>query len=589
MLRFLSVRHLAVIEQLEVEFAPGLNVLTGETGAGKSILVDAIDLLVGGRASADLVRTGEPHATVQAVFEAPGGREVLIRREISAEGRSRAFIDDALATAGALREQGAGLLSLHGQHENRALTDPAEQIDALDAFGGHQASVDRTAGDFDDWRAAADACDRSRLTDREKRARIEMASFQLQEIETVNPVAEEDETLTAEKDVLANADRLSRLSSEAFAALYESEHAALSSLATVWKRVADLAALDARAQPYVDRRENLKAELEDLAYFLRDYRERIDSAPDRLQQVEDRLAAIERLKHRYGPSLDAVLARRASLRDELDALGASEDRVAELTARERAARERFLSSARALSQARVQAAGTLSRALEQDLRELAMTASRFEIRVTPLADMDRATRRGIDDVEFLFSPNPGEDVRPLARIASGGEMSRVMLALRLQTLAGREALTLIFDEVDAGIGGTAADAVASRLQALGRNHQVLCVTHLAQVAARASAHFEIAKRVAGGRTMTSIRKLTTSEREQELARMIAGASISASVLASAREMLARGSSSEGRVLSRPGSEDPGLHSDSGVRLETRVFRPGGSSEQTAKRGRRRGA
>lgn len=256
MLRFLSVRHLAVIEALEVEFEPGLNVITGETGAGKTVLVEAIDLLVGGRASADLVRTGEETATIQAIFERPDGREVIVRREVSAQGRSRAFIDDTLATTAALRELGSGLVDLHGQHEHQALLDPGEHIALLDAFAGHGDRVASVAACFDDWRAAVAALERTRLDDREKRARIDMASFQLQEIDKVTPQEGEDVALLAERTVLANADRLSRLSADAYASLYEGESAALASLAVVWKRLSDLAALDARFAPYLDQRED---------------------------------------------------------------------------------------------------------------------------------------------------------------------------------------------------------------------------------------------------------------------------------------------------------------------------------------------
>jgi DNA repair protein RecN (Recombination protein N) len=560
MLRFLSVRHLAVIDRVDVEFEPGLNVLTGETGAGKSILVEAIDLLIGGRASADLVRTGEDHATIQAIFEVPvangrASRDVIVRREISAQGRSRAFIDDALATAGALKDFGASALSLHGQHEHQSLVDPADHAELLDAFANHGALCEGVASAYDDWRTAADGLQRTQLSDREKRARMEIAAFQLDEIDRVAPTAGEDESLGAERQVLANADRLSRLSSEAYSALYEGDTAALSALAGVWKRVHDLAALDGRAAAYLESRDEITTRLEDLAFFLRDYRARLEASPDRLQQVEDRLAAIERLMRRYGPALADVIARRETLKAELDELGASDERAAQLAEAERQSRARFVDAAAALTAARLAAARKLSTALAADLAELAMPACRVDVRVSPTSDAIRWTRTGTDDVEFFFSPNPGEDVRPLARIASGGELSRFMLALRLLTRRGETGQTLIFDEVDAGIGGAAADAVGARLQALGRFQQVLCVTHLAPIAARADAQFEIAKHVKGGRTHTSVAKLDPSGREREVARMIAGAAVSASVLASAREML----------VERRRDEQKAKHLDTGSR------------------------
>jgi len=540
MLRFLGVRNLAVIDQLEVEFEPGLNVLSGETGAGKSVLVLAIDLLIGGRAGADLVRTGEDVATIQAVFERADGREVIVRREISSQGRSRAFIDDALATSAALRELGAGLVDLHGQHEHQALLDPAEHVDVLDDFAGHQAMVDAVGARFDEWRTATTALDRTTLGEREKKARIEIATFHVQEIDRVSPQPEEDTSLAAERLVLANADKLSRLSGEAYAALYDGDAAALPLLATVWRRLGDLAELDPRFTPYLDQRDDLKARLEDLAYFLRSYATDLDGSPDRLQVVEDRLAAIDRLKKKHGPALADVLERRRVLGEEIAALELSDERAAALAVRAQQAAANFLAEAAQLTNARKIAARALARALETTLGELAMPKSRVDVRLTDRSGDPAAwSRRGADDVEFFLSPNPGEDVRPLARIASGGELSRIMLAIR--TLSAREepGRTLVFDEVDAGIGGAAADAVGARLQTLGRRYQVICITHLPQIAARGSAHFQIAKHLRAGRTQTAVTKLDDSAREVEIARMIAGAEVSPQAIASARELLER--------------------------------------------------
>lgn len=545
MLRFLGVRHLAVIDQLEVEFEPGLNVLTGETGAGKTILVEAIDLLVGGRASAELVRTGEEVATIQAIFERPGGGEVIVRRELTSQGRSRAFIDDTLATSAALRDLGSGLVDLHGQHEHQALLDPAEHVDLLDAFAGDAAQLAAVAAAFDDWRTAASAVERSRLSGREKRARIEMASFHLQEIDRVAPLENEDAQLDGERTVLGNADRLSRVSTEAYAALYDGEHAALASLSLVWKRLAELAELDARVTPYVEQRDDVKSRLDDLAFFLRSYGAHLDTSPERLQAVEDRLAAIERLKKKHGPALADVLARQRALRDELGALEASDERAAALETRAREAAATFLAEGRARSTVRQAAAKILARDLESTLAELAMPKSRVDVRVRSCAEEpEKWTRAGIDEVEFFLSPNPGEDLRPLAKIASGGELSRVMLALRTLAVRDEPGRTLVFDEVDAGIGGAAADAVGARLQALGRRYQVLCITHLPQIAARAATHFQIAKHVRSGRTLTSVTRLDGAGREEEVARMIAGSTVSPQVLASAKELIARRLDSE---------------------------------------------
>ena len=536
MLRFLSVRHLAVIERLDVEFEPGLTVLTGETGAGKSVLVEAIDLLLGGRASADLVRTGEKQAAVQAIFERPGGPDVIVRRDVSAQGRSRAFIDDSLATTAALRDLALSLIDLHGQHEHQQLLDPAEHVALLDAFAGLAGPVGALARRYDDWRAARAALDRTRLDDREKQARLDLARFQLHEIDKVGPRSGEDVELTTERLVLASADRLSRLTGEALDALYEGESSVLATLAGVWKRLTELTALDARFAPYIADRDDIRSRLEDLALFLRDYRAGLDGSPDRLQTVEDRLAALERLRRRFGPDLADVLARRHSLSEEIASLDASEELASRLEAEERAAREQFVSLAREVSGSRHDAASRLGAALAADLAELAMPRAVVDVRVSAL-DQDAWHRRGVDAVEIYISPNPGEELRPLARVASGGELSRIMLALRSIGRSEDPGRTLVFDEVDAGIGGEAADAVGARLQALARRYQVVCVTHLPQIAARASSHLQVSKHVRGARTITTVNALDDAGRELELARMIAGAEVTPSVLASAQEMM----------------------------------------------------
>jgi DNA repair protein RecN (Recombination protein N) len=537
MLRFLSIRHLAVIDELAMDLDAGLTVLTGETGAGKSMLVEALDLLVGGRASADLVRTGEDTASVQAIFEREDGREIIVRREVSAQGRSRAFLGDALATTMALKDLGSELLELHGQHEHQALLNPESHGPLLDQRVD-AGLLARVADAYDRWREARTALDRTHMSAREKAARVELLSFHVSEIDKVAPHAGEDDGLTAERDVLANADRLTRLSTEAYGLLYESEGAALTALAGVWKRVAELAAIDPRAQTYVDQRDDLKSRLEDLSFFLREYASELDASPARLQDVEDRLAALERLKRKHGPTLDDVIAKQAAFHAELTALGASEEQVAELEHRLAQATAAFLAVARELSSVRTAAGAALGKALEAGLAALAMPKCRVDVRVVAHdADESRWSSRGVDEVELYLSANPGEDLRPLARIASGGELSRVMLALH-QLTEVRSHRTLVFDEVDAGIGGEAADAVGAELQALAARCQVICITHLPQIAARADAHLSIDKRVKSGRTLTTVNRLDQAGREQEIARMIAGAAVSPTVVASAKEMLA---------------------------------------------------
>ncbi len=540
MLRFLSIRNLAVIDRLELEFQPGLNVLTGETGAGKSILVGAVGLLVGGRASADFVRTGEDLAVIEAVFEDARGEELIVRREVSAQsGRSRAHLNGALATSAALRETAAGLVDLHGQHEHQVLLDPASHLDLLDAYAALQPARARVAAAFAEWQALRQERDRLAASDRDNARRAEFVQFQLDEIRRVNPTAGEDAELQATRQVLANADRLQRLCTDAYTLLYEGDGAALASLSAVWKKVGELAAIDPQFQTHVAARDSVKSQLEDLAYFLRSYSAAIDASPARLVEVEDRLAALERLKKKHGPTLDDVLSTAVELEAEQNGLEHADERAARIESELDAARAAYVGEADALSQLRRAAAGEFSERLERSLADLAMTRTRCEVKFGADTGENGWSERGSDQAEFYISPNPGEDLRPLARIASGGELSRIMLALK--TLASTDApgKTLIFDEVDAGIGGAVADIVGARLRTLGGHFQVLCITHLPQIAAYGTTHYRIAKGVTGGRTMTEVSRLSVREREEELARMIAGAEVSASVRASAREMLKR--------------------------------------------------
>ncbi|CAN5879312.1 DNA repair protein RecN [soil metagenome] len=546
MLRFLRIQHLAVIDRLELDFEPGLTVLTGETGAGKSILVGAVGLLVGGRASADLVRTGETQAVVEAVFDTPDGREVIVRREISAQGRSRALIDDGLVTSTALRDTCGGLVDLHGQHEHQLLLDPDAHLDLLDAFGGFAGMRAGTAATFAAWQRLRAEREQLLTGEREKAARADFIRFQLAEIDRVSPRSGEDDELAATRQVLANADKLQRLCAEAYTALYEGDEAALPTLGIVWRRVGDLAALDARFDPYLEARDAVKSQLEDLAFFLRSYAGDIDASPARLQEIEDRLAALERLKKKHGPSLGEVIATAERLRRDLHDIEHSAERTMELDQALTTARDDYAAAAGALSEARRKAAPEFSKRLERALADLAMTRTRCEVRLTDPADETRWSERGFETGEFFISPNPGEDLRPLARIASGGELSRIMLALK--TLASTDApgKTLIFDEVDAGIGGAVADVVGKRLQALAGHVQVLCITHLPQIAAYGRSHFLITKSVRRDRTMTDVSRLVGPGREQEMARMIGGADVSATVMASAREMLETRGAGAGR-------------------------------------------
>ena len=541
MIRYLAIRNLAVIESVSVEFEPAFNVLTGETGAGKSILVEAVGLLLGGRAAQDLLRTGEELATVEASFEAADGSELIVRREVTSQGRSRAFINGALGTAAALKDLSNRLVELHGQHEHQQLLDPAQHLLVLDEFGSLASLRDQLAGAFDRVKRARDQIDRLRMDDRERSARLELVEFQLNELMSAALTSGEDDALAAERQILRSADRVQRLCQESYFALYDDEQAVIGRLDHVWKRVGELAGFDPRFVPFLEARDGISAQLEELAFTLRDFAARIDASPSRLQDVEDRLALLERLKRKHGPALADVIDRRDALASEHAALTGGTFSLVELEQQLRQASAEYLELARDLSARRQSAAQRLARSLERELADLAMDRARVDIRVASATDEHHWTGRGLDSVEFFLSANLGEEPRPLARIVSGGELSRVMLALK--TLAAVAAdptsaqKTLIFDEVDAGIGGRVATVVGQKLALLGERYQVLCITHLPQVAACGRTQFLIQKQTRGRRTVTSVQKLSRSERVEELARMMGGADAGERARSGAQELL----------------------------------------------------
>ena len=538
MIRYLAIKNLAVIESASIEFEHSFNVLTGETGAGKSMLVGAVSLLLGGRASSDLVRTGEDLATIEAQFDTADGRDVVVRREITAQGRSRAFIDGQLANAAALRTLVGELVELHGQHEHQALLEPASHLPLLDGWARlvPQRQDVETA-----WAALSEAeraLARAELDQGERANRLELVAFHLAELSKAHLVAGEDEELERTRNLLRHADRLQTLCTEAYGLLYEHESAALATLGQVWKRISDLSHIDDTFAGHAAAREGIKAQLEDLALTLRDYREGLDASPERLQHVEDRLALLERLKRKHGPSLADVLAKAAALQRERDALTGGPEQKEAARAAVEAARAQFLHQARALSAARHTAAGTLGPALERALAELGMTNARFDMRISSAETPQQWHPGGIDSGEFFLAANLGEDARPLARIASGGELSRVMLAFKTLGAGEHPGRTLVFDEVDAGIGGRTAAVVGEKLRSLGDRAQVLCITHLPQIAALATTHFAIDKHVKGPRTVTTVTRLDDAAREREVARMMGGeAAVSGDLLAGARALI----------------------------------------------------
>ena len=554
MLKLLRVNNIALIRELEVELGPGLTLLTGETGAGKSILIDALSLLLGDRASPELIRSGEERASVEAVFDVASagalleerglptdGDEVVIRRELQASGKGRATVNGALVPVSLLRDLAPSLAVIHGQHEPQGLLDPATHLDLLDHFAA--ADDGRPVGEFyRDLRAAEAALERLRGDRREAERRREMLEFQANEIERAALAVGEEEALRVEKARQANAGRLSTLSGEAYALLYDDEAAALSRLTQVFRRLEDLAGIDPSFRPFLDARREVLAPLEDLALRLRDYHEQLEVSPGRLDEIEGRLAVLERLKKKYGATIEEVLAFGERCRRELDALASPEEQERTLEARRDRLAAAYLERARELSKKRKAAARELRKRVQAELAQLAMEKTRFEVAFTPpeaeaAADPALWTERGLERAEFLLSPNPGEELRPLARIASGGELSRIMLGLKSVVRADVPGLSLVFDEVDAGIGGRVAEVVGRKLKAVAARQQVLCVTHLPQIAALADHHLAVRKRVEQGRTLTVVEALTGEARAEEIARMLGGETITATARQHAREML----------------------------------------------------
>jgi len=479
-----------------------------------------------------------------------------VRREVSSSGRSRAFVNGALATASALKDLAARLVDLHGQHEHQALLDPESHLDVLDQFAGLSDLRRTTEDGFAAMRDARERLETLRQEARERTARAELLQFQLEEIRRASPRPGEDEELVTLRGVLASAEKIRRLCEESYALLYESDGAVLAGLGLVWKRVGELAALEPKFRGFLDARDSIRSQLDDLARVLRDYGAAIDASPARLQQVEDRLALVERLKRKYGPTLDDVVLRRQACEDGLRTLETLDEQVGALEGTLARATAAYLDAARALSAERHRAAPRLCTSLERQLAQLAMSRTRVEVRFGDAEPASQqGTSRGLDEAEFYVSPNPGEDLRPLARIVSGGELSRLMLALKTLASTDQPGKTLIFDEVDAGIGGQVARVVGSRLRALGGRFQVLCITHLPQIAAHAMTQFAIAKNVRANRTVTSVTRLGREERVEEIARMIGGLAASRGAVASAREML-EAAADESERKTKDESESP---------------------------------
>ncbi len=577
MLQQLHIENYALIDRLALEFGPGLNLLTGETGSGKSIVVDAVSLLLGDKASPETIRAGAERAVVCGVFrtalsrdlrrvadelgvelEAGSGRvgaggELLLKREVQLSGRTRAFINDRPATVAALRALAPWLADIHGQNELPTLFLPAAQLELLDRFAGAEESAEQVGEACRAWRQAAARLAELTRDEQEKLRLADLWSFQKREIEATRPLAGEDQRLEEEKRLLANSTRIHSAVQTAYQQLYDAPGAAAAAMAAALKALEDVARFDRALEPICDSLRGARIQVEDASFSLRDYLEQLDANPQRLEQVEDRLAALDRLKRKYGPTLADVLGHLEKVSRQLEELESSDELARQAQRDLEAAAERYRQLAAELSARRKTAAARLEKAVAKILRELAMENTAFRIQFAPASTNSDAWRpSGLDLLEFLISPNPGEPLRAVDQIASGGELSRLMLALKTAVETNRDrppgaparvgadpetARTLIFDEIDAGIGGRVAEIVGRKLKALAGSHQVLCVTHLPQIASFADHHYLVEKVERGGRAITLAHCLEESERAPELARMLSGARITETVLKHARDML----------------------------------------------------
>lgn len=572
MLRLLNIVNFAVIDRLQVEFKHGLNVLSGETGSGKSILMDALGLLLGERSSVDFIRTGENRAFIEGVFEIEGNTpledlladagvdvsegEALIRRELVTNGRGRIFINNQVANVGLLKTIQPHLIDIHGQGEQQSLLLPEVHLNLFDAFAGASKNRARVSQAYDNLQRLARELEQLRQSESERLRTLDMINFQISEIEQAHLAPNEDVELEAERNLLVNAERLAELSGEAYRRIYDDEDSILSSLSVAQKRVNDLAAVDNRFSPYGEQLSTVKHILNDVAFFLGEYYGGIQSSPDRLGAVDDRLMELNRLKRKYGDSVASALETLANLVERKEQLMNSDEHSQALEEQLQQALGGYEMESSALGDLRRGATAKFENAVNKELKDVSLGAARFSVRLDALQNGQLAQklqfllgerhdgidkrglrRSGNEDVEFLFSANPGEEMRSMNGVASGGELSRLMLALKTITAPSLFPKTLIFDEIDVGIGGKVADAVGMRLRRLAKTNQILCVTHQLQIARYADAHFLVNKGVVNGRTLTNVDELDEQGRIEELARMIGGSEITASARKHAKELI----------------------------------------------------
>jgi DNA repair protein RecN (Recombination protein N) len=565
----LRLENYAVIDNAAVEFASGLNLLTGETGAGKSILIDALALLLGEKASSDIIRSGAERAVVSAVFECESGTgnsiekilerngldesedgSLIVRREIAGGGKGRVFVNNQAATVAVLRQLAPHLAIIHAQNESLLSFDGPARLSLLDSFAASH--IDPVTAAYESWKEIRNRIEELEQGEQDRLRLVDLWTFQHREIEEARLQSNEDEQLETEKRVLANAEKIYNAAMQAFDLLYEGDISTASSLRSAQKQIEELARYEPKFQEALAALETARISVEDVGATLRDYAGGIQASPEHLAEVEDRLAALDRLKRKYGPTLEDVIGFGADVSRKLSEVENKDEILRELRADLSKASMEYLRAARTLSKHRHDAARKLEKLVESEINDLAMK-SVFRIDLATSEAEGNWTATGIDQAVYIIATNPGEPMRPLEDIASGGELARVMLALKVSVESNRVARApspakatgrhsapqraMVFDEVDTGIGGRAAEAVGKKLKSLARNNQVLCVTHLPQIATFADHHHVIEKKERGGRTRTTIRSVTGEERTEEIARMLSGAKLTDTSRKHAEQMI----------------------------------------------------
>jgi DNA repair protein RecN (Recombination protein N) len=556
MLLELIVENYAVVEQARLRFHEGLNILTGETGSGKSIVVDSLGLLLGSRASAEMVRSGQTRARVSGIFslngipdaagilnecgiELDGEEDLIVEREVSANGKSRAFVASKPVTTAFLKQLAPVLGAIHGQNEQQLLFTPVAQRQLLDEYARTEALRAKVAETYSAWRSLGTKLEELNKSEQEKLRLLDLWSFQRKEIDSVQPRLGEDVELESERKILQNVTKLQESAAGAFAVLYDAPDSATTQLKIALKRVDELVRIDGSLTETAAGLKQASVQVDEAAYALRDYLDKLEGDPARLDKVEGRLEALDKLKRKYGKTIEEVLAFHADVTRRVDEVENASAHRAQLEKQRAEAAARYEKVADELSAKRTSAAAALSKQVESELKGLMMAGTQFQITVTK----GQWTATGIDEIAFLVSPNKGEELKPLEKIASGGELSRIALALK--TAAGdsgkrRGISLLVFDEVDAGVGGAAAAAVGKRLKLLSKVNQVICVTHLAQIAGFADHHYSVAKKEKKGRVSTEIEELTQPDRAREIGRMLSGENITPEALKQAEQLMQNG-------------------------------------------------